>query len=29
MSLGENIARLRAQRGWSQGELARALEVSR
>lgn len=29
MSLGENIARLRAQNGWSQGELADKLEVSR
>lgn len=29
MSLGENIARLRAQNGWSQGELAGKLEVSR
>lgn len=29
MSLGENIARLRAQKNWSQEELARALEVSR
>lgn len=29
MSLGENIARLRAQSGWSQGELADKLEVSR
>ena len=29
MTLGENIARLRAQRGWSQGGLAEALGVSR
>lgn len=29
MSLGENIARLRAQKNWSQEELARALDVSR
>lgn len=29
MSLGENIARLRTQRSWSQGELADKLEVSR
>ena len=29
MSLGENIARLRAQKNWSQEELAGALEVSR
>ncbi len=29
MTLGENIARLRAQKGWSQGDLADALNVSR
>ena len=29
MSLGENIARLRAQKNWSQEELAQALDVSR
>lgn len=29
MSLGENIARLRAQKNWSQEELAQSLEVSR
>lgn len=29
MTLGENIARLRAQKGWSQGDLADALDVSR
>lgn len=29
MSLGENIARLRSQKGWSQEELAGALAVSR
>ena len=29
MSLGENIARLRARKNWSQEELARALDVSR
>lgn len=29
MSLGENIARLRSRQGWSQGELADRLEVSR
>lgn len=29
MSLGENIARLRARQGWSQGELAEKLDVSR
>ena len=26
MTLGENIARLRAQKGWSQGDLADALD---
>lgn len=29
MSFGENIARLRARKNWSQEELARALDVSR
>ena len=29
MTLGESIARLRAQKGWSQGDLAEALNVSR
>ena len=29
MTLGENIARLRAEKGWSQGDLADALDVSR
>ena len=29
MTLGENIARLRTEKGWSQGDLADALDVSR
>lgn len=29
MTLGENIARLRTQKGWSQGDLADALGISR
>ena len=29
MTLGENIVRLRAQKNWSQGDLADALDISR
>ncbi len=29
MTLGENLVRLRAQKNWSQGDLADALDVSR
>lgn len=29
MSVGENIKKIRLQRGWSQGDLASAVQVSR